>query len=86
LKERVNDLNLHINVLSRIKYEIEREMGEMKYYGIKPSSEQFTEDLNLKYTVISNNIISKLKDISKAKSHFKTFQKTAHSLMRQNIR
>lgn len=86
LKEKVNELNLHINILSRAKAETEREMNEMKYYNIEPSSEQFTEDLNLKYKTVTNTIAKKLKDINKYKSHFNNFHKTANALMKQSIR
>lgn len=85
LKERLDDLNIQVNVLSRIKYEIERELDEIKYYGFKPPSEQFIEDLNLKYKVVTNNIINKLKEINKVKTHFKIFQKTVNNLMNQSI-
>ena len=94
-QDQISEINLNLNVLIRMKKELEREIEESQFFegggggsssGAGEMDPEFKRQLNAKYDVVSTTIEHKLDDIANIEKNFDDMSKEINQISDHNIR
>lgn len=93
MNSRINEINLNLNVLLRMKKELEREIDEIEYLPPKANvsveeqehDDKFFKELKLKYSVISTHIEQKFNEIENIDNRYEDLRNKVTRIMQHNI-